>query len=1047
MDLLPKDTYLLCIFPYLSYREQLNFASTHRFIYDKCIHETRQVFLCDDTKIMKFFFNENYRNKVYSKISNPGKQLNIQKSNEFLHSIADHTSGKASFLGQLHRTIPYSLLSKDFIFPNLRVLNVFYEDFLFMCEYSNGSSYFTVESLTLSRGTYALLPWIQPHLHRATKELHLSRWVGTPLKNLNPSLEVLKLNNCDRIIVSSLPNLRVLNIDGITSVEGDKNTTLPLFPKLKFLDINGITSLENLYELIGYPHRQKIIIENCSEFVIDVMNYPFHSVEVVNSVINNYLLPFSSVRVLDITLPEGSHSDDTIDLSLYPNIRRFSLNANYNELTCALLSKLPSSSLKIVSLYNITDQVELSLLQNLYFLRLEHCSFVTSLFGLGNVHTIELNWLEDLRSLKGLGPCNRNVSIRACSEIFDFTPLKYVHEVKLIYCLGFVDASQVDHVHTLTVIHCQCLHDVSKLGGVQRLTLESCNRIPSLKGLENVPELRIFNCRHIKQQANVIPIYMRDFGIRIIADRLTSLPDSLYPTVLSFLDQGDAVRTICSNCYLYQRSIRRIREITVQEEDNVLAFFSDELYRHQLVSRLNNPSEQLIVDATPYYWGSQHLLNHFDSNFTFPYGLKELLVTSPFFIAILKKISQGIPIIQSLVIPSDNTNNYNNNDEGEEEESKIFDHANTSDYIQSYVKKRLILQDITLPLQFHLPNTIEELEIKNCSTIEYLTPCPKLSKLKLYSTLLLNIASFNYLNELELTNLLYLEDISSFNHIKKLILINCRNIKNYQSLQNNDEIHITLTSPKSTKSRNNILDFRSCFMNSRKISIYADQKALSINLIDYEKLTHFSLRGALLNIEKGQLWYHHKNKSISNGKESENTDDNTYYEALPPKSLKVLSLQGILNLAPLTKECFQYINKVELNDCRGVFITSCNSISTVPYIKLKYLPNLISISELTDHVKVIELHSLNILFDFTPLKNIPTVLIEGCLYLKKVEGWDGIISLTIKDCPNLITIQTWSKLEYFEVRSCDKLQDIGDISRISGLKIENCRLLEDMFRR
>ncbi len=136
-----------------------------------------------------------------------------------------------------------------------------------------------------------------------------------------------------------------------------------------------------------------------------------------------------------------------------------------------------------------------------------------------------------------------------CSSLNDFSPLKYVREVKIKHCVGFQNSEEVAYV---SIIRCNELTDLSKLMKVRELYLDHCDKVVYCALLDKIPNISIKHCKKLKQY-HVTPI--NDFGVRDLGvhDALSSLPDSLHLEILKYLQVNQIRSMISCNTHFYQR--------------------------------------------------------------------------------------------------------------------------------------------------------------------------------------------------------------------------------------------------------------------------------------------------------------------------------------------------------------------------------------------------------------------------------------------------------------------------------------------------------------
>eukprot|EP01040_Poterioochromonas_malhamensis_P003914 gene3914-4181_t len=581
MDVFNADiNNLKLIFPFLEYRDILNFVCSSHIVYDSLIREIRQITISFND-LSKLFQNISI---FLKKIVDPSKQLCIRLGNEnnYKNSMSDSdhdndsdnnksdsddnedlelSSGKESLLRSVKSSFPYSLLSREVDFPPLLKLSSVPVFFISLCEVYPS---FTVRKLHLFEvEDENIAAYLSPHLTRVLEDLILPSWPGeVPFPQLSPTLQSLSVGSSTlRSLPPSLPNLKHLRLE-----ECD-NTHLDLIPydletlELKFprvLDFKKISDCKRL--VVHYPQEVKNKAKAKQfqqiEFKeIDVQHFPKKSLQTVRDINLTY------------SEPDGPIS---IHLSSFPNLQRFEVNCAGSELgdtpvTLRVNNKTVPKRLKVVKIHDFSSTMNLSWFSNVYEINLKDCNEVTCLSGLEKVPRVIIECLP-LQNLDGLGG-NDYVEVVYCSSLHDFSPLKYVREVKIKHCVGFKNSEEVAYVEKLSIIQCNELTDLSKLVKVRELYLDHCDKVVYCGSLDKIPKISIKHCKKLKQY-HVTPI--NDFGIRDLGvhDGLSSLPDILHLEILKYLQESQFRSMISCNTHFYQR----YRKTSFETEDPPFKF-------------------------------------------------------------------------------------------------------------------------------------------------------------------------------------------------------------------------------------------------------------------------------------------------------------------------------------------------------------------------------------------------------------------------------------------------------------------------------------------
>lgn len=756
-------------------------------------------------------------------------------------------------------------------------------------------------------------------------------------------------------------------------------------------------------------------------------------------------------------------TDIRLDLSQFPQLQHADIfDYLFEGISGSLISKPFSKTLRTLKLEEFRVPTDLSYYcANIDTLELTNCDNITSLEGLGKVRRLSLIGLDELESLDGLGGnyngtnsenCgNQYVRISYCNDdITDFSPLKHIKEVEIESCGGFTDGFEVDHVHTLTLRSCRNIVDISMLHEVQRLKLYECDKILSLNGLENVSNLTFERCRHLQLQQHQEPVYKKDYGVRIILDVLTGLPDSLYPLILQYLENKDQLSVIHSNCYLYQRLIRqyRIFQIKVDYGRPIEAFFVDVLFREKVFDRIEDTSKQLKFKEHEKFDGFYDLPN-FSMN---GWSEVEVYVST---LPTLLHCSDVFPMISSLHVSDFYPREW-----------RSVDREAFISFI-SRVKDQLTLRNMAINFSLHLPMTLKHLTFDHCFVLVEKLQMNLLMNLrtltiqnntKLFYLKLLNVNNHN-LDRLTLRNLEQIINLKLFNTVKELYLYHCNRLRNIITLQDNEKIVIDLSQrrePVQNYNSNNdndgeeedddggndsgsddgynminnntddtFINLLYCFRNSKNIELSFINHKIAIDLSYCHKVQRFSLKGSSLHL-------------ISNT-EIEETTSPSFYTKNIPTSLRVLKLHGIKNLTTLGSGNFDHLQSLELVRCDDV--TSLLGLGNIPFIRLEDLRCLSSLEGLGNRNHKVILKEIRCK-DFIPVKRVYDLTLISCPYFTSMPVGYDVKRLRVKRCGRLEYLRC-EGLEQLEVFKCDYLKVIDGMERVKRLIIKDCVCLDD----
>ncbi len=530
--------HLKLIFPFLQYHDILNLLCSSHIIYDSLIYETRQITI-SSKGLLRLLQDQSF---FLNKIVDPSKQLSILFENEY-DEVLEFLTGRESLLQSDQSLFPYSFLTPEINFPPLLKLSCDTTFFVYLCKVYPSFTVRKLEIQAKSEGLdEAMTASLSPHLIRVLEDLVLPSWEGlTTFPQLSLSLRSLSM----RESTLHSPNLKYLHL------ESCENTRLDLKPyhldtleliHPAILDFDKINACKRL--MVYYPEEIKNI-RKAKQFQqiefrdINIKTFPKESRSSVKDLILDYSEPWNPAF---------------INLSSFTHLELFELCGcglvEQDALLTLQAKKIAPCSLRIVDIYDFAGTVNLSCFCNVREISLDCCKQVTSLLGLEKVPRVILRSLP-LVSLEGLGE-NDYVEISECASIKDFSALKYIKEVKIEECRGFVNAADVAYVQKLGIIGCEELEDLSGLMEVKDLYLKDCHNIVYCESFNKIPKLTIKHCKKLSTSHS---INSRDFGLRHLGakDGLSRLPDSLQLEILKFLRYRPMRWTISCNTHLYQR--------------------------------------------------------------------------------------------------------------------------------------------------------------------------------------------------------------------------------------------------------------------------------------------------------------------------------------------------------------------------------------------------------------------------------------------------------------------------------------------------------------
>eukprot|EP01040_Poterioochromonas_malhamensis_P001920 gene1920-2054_t len=538
--------HLKFILPFIEWNDALNLLCSSQTFHQTFIRETRQITI-SSKGLYKFLKNPQF---VLNKIVDPSRQLSINfYEDEWEMNIND---GKEVFLESVQQLFPYFMLTPDLKFPPLLKLSCIPPLFLYLCERYPSFIVKKLEILPWGVFDENFLFFLAPHLLRVTEELTLYSWpIKFPFPQLSTSLLSLSIQESTVPSLPPLPQLKHLHLMDCDNTDLD----LRAYP-LETLELTDVTHVD----FSKIPLCQKL--EICAP--LNIMNVKeakeFQHLDL--QYLNDHSIAecVENVKVLKLEFSERDKPVN-INLSQFMKLERFELTVNTsdnnNEISLVVNGFIPPK-LKFVILLGYISNLNMSWFSKLYEISLYSCDPM-SLFPLRKVPRVILCHLN-LHHLTGLGS-NDYVEVNSCNFIDDFSPLKYVREVKIESCSMFCNADHLSHVKKLSIVGCWTIEDLSTLVEVKELYLRDCPEIVHSSNLDHIPNFIYLRCKSLdrRHKADTTPIFGPDFTPRIIKDSLSKLPDSIYWEItLKYLKEKDQLNLIICNTHSYQLLAQKI---------------------------------------------------------------------------------------------------------------------------------------------------------------------------------------------------------------------------------------------------------------------------------------------------------------------------------------------------------------------------------------------------------------------------------------------------------------------------------------------------------
>jgi hypothetical protein len=280
----------------------------------------------------------------------------------------------------------------------------------------------------------------------------------------------------------------------------------------------------------------------------------------------------------------------------------------------------------------------------------------------------------------------------------------------------------------------------------------------------------------------------------------------------------------------------------------------------------------------------------------------------------------------------------------------------------------------------------------------------------------------------------HLRDLRCFSHLQKLTLHNCPTLSDLRPLQNLQFLAL--------KKCFQITDVR-CLGKIDTLFLencpgIVDIFALNNN----RKLTIFTCRSVnLATINFGNVRYLH-------------TDLLTSYEQTAQlNSCYSMNLEGYRDFkietshAPLRQIRVNTSKEIRLDNFSHLFSVSLRRMPSLDLSPLFSVPNVIlsdlgivSLTGLGGNQSV-EVVSCFYISDFSPLKNVPRVLINANGHLLDGNGLVNVQDLTIESCGNFHDTSSLRNVKRLKLQSCDALRNITSLENVAHLEMQRCHKL------
>ena len=281
-------------------------------------------------------------------------------------------------------------------------------------------------------------------------------------------LESIEITNCplvkDLHLLKRLQKLVIFNCPQINDVS--------LLGKVRHLKL---LSCANITDVSCLSYVYDLVIQNCD----NIMNVSRLTNNSYLSLINNRAPPdlrsFRQIKSLEMNF-------DGMNANVKPLLRCYYLTLiDANFITNLYLLK----NLRILALeYCNLESLTLPMSHQIRRITLSFCDHLEDISFVNTIPIVIIKSCKKITSLNGLHNDEiTSITIDACDNITDFSPLCHFLNVKLISCWGFCDGHDVMNVQHLTLSNCPNIKDVSMLRNVMILDLWYCYNIRNIQDL------------------------------------------------------------------------------------------------------------------------------------------------------------------------------------------------------------------------------------------------------------------------------------------------------------------------------------------------------------------------------------------------------------------------------------------------------------------------------------------------------------------------------------------------------------------------------------
>jgi hypothetical protein len=127
---------------------------------------------------------------------------------------------------------------------------------------------------------------------------------------------------------------------------------------------------------------------------------------------------------------------------------------------------------------------------------------------------------------------------------------------------------------------------------------------------------------------------------------------------------------------------------------------------------------------------------------------------------------------------------------------------------------------------------------------------------------------------------------------------------------------------------------------------------------------------------------------------------------------------------------------------RSKFQSDLSALHSVPVVVLNRFC-LLALTGLGGNRKV-ELYSCSGIYDFSPLRNVPSVVLSSVPTLLNGIGLENVNHLTIRNCDNFSDVSALGNVKHLSLEGCCMLKKVTSLENVQTVSILYCNNLSDL---